>query len=482
MIGRSTEHTIPPVPGASRGEALSREVSVQLQRVHGSAGGQGKASGGFGDFLASKTHETGPAVSILPGPAGLGDRAATMLSHVSDAGRRGLLRIRGCKDEEGARVPDGFRGNAYYMQEGENLNPHFVIHTANVPQTSAGLQHPHFFRDLGDPRHAVGSLQRNAEQEYLLQNMAKGPMLAASQIAARHDLGMAVRGTGLLAHMGIEAGQPTKAQEFKNKTSKEIDLWLCDELQWGDIGAVVHFDPRVGWSSEGASKHAVGDKAPMFPDGPTEQDWQQKLEWILKTRAPALASMRSHLKMPSIEDLKEAFLARANEYREEDAAYRHGDFQKHTTLTGPYIHLTVRPDQNMVGDHDLFVFVERDGSIASADRVSAIQKELQESHEFQAQHGAVLYWNPNEDFHQAIKGKIVNAHEPQKGAPLVVLWPDGNVVAAYFNDKEGKLASPWDLAEGQRWLEHTWSGRKLLEAAKEAEMPSGQLPPARETT
>jgi len=471
MIGRSSERTVSLLAAtASRGEEVSREVAGQLQRIHGTAGGQGKASGGFGEYLsACRTHDdTGLAASILPAIAGLGDRAASMRSQVSDAGRRGLLRIRRRTDEEGARVPDGFRANAYYMRQGENLNPHFVIHTANIPQTGAGLQHPQFFRDLGDPRHAVGSLQRNAEQEYLLQNMAKGPMLAASQIAVRHGLGIAVRGTGLTAHMGIEEGLPTKAQEFKNKTSKEIDLWLCDELQWRDVGAVVHFDPRVGWSSEGAGLHAMVHKTPLFPNEPTEDDWQQKLKWIQETRGPALESLGRGLKMPAIADLKDAFLSRAKEYREEDTAYRHGEFKEHTKLEGACIRLQVRPDQNMVGDHDLFAFVEADGSIVSEDQVAEIQKELQESHEFQAQHGAVLYWKPHEEFHQEIKGKIVNAHTPRKGAPLVILWPNGAVSAAYFDDKAEKAVSPWERADGQKWLEHTRSGRELLTARAQA--------------
>lgn len=440
------------------------EVAAKLQRVQGTAGEQGKASGGLGEFLLARRMHAAPESAVSNPPAVTAfDRTASVFSHLSDVGRRGLQRIRSCKDVEGPRAPDGFRPNAFYMREGENLNPHFVIHKTNVSEMSAGFQDLQFFRNLGDPKHAIGSLQRNAEQEYLLQNMAKGPMLAASQIAARHGLGIAVRGTGLTAHMGIEAGLPTKAQEFKNKTSKEIDLWLCNELQWGDVGAVVHFDPRVGWSSEGARKHAMSHETPFFPDQPTEQDWQHKLAWIRETRGPALMSLGRGLRMPGIEELKEAFFSRAKEYCEEDTAYRHGEFQEHTHLEGPCIRLKARSDQNMVGDHDLFAFVETDGTIASDDRIARMQEELQASHEFQAQHGAVLYWQPQEKFHQEIKDKIMNAHSPQKGAPLVVLWPNGSVGAAYFDNDANKVVSAWDLAE-DRWLKQTTSGQALLDA------------------
>jgi hypothetical protein len=478
MIGRSVVPCDPPRGHGLPASQSRSPVPSPLSHVQGTAGEQGKAYGGLGESLsASRAHDATGSSASSAAIAALRQGAARRGSQVSEAGHRGLLSIRGGSDQE--LVRQGFRANFYFNRLGENLNKGHVIFRPQVSQTSAGLQHAEFFAGIGDPRHTNGSAQKNAEQEYLLQNMAKGPMYAASQIAVRHGLGIAVRGTGLTAHMGIEAGAPTKAQEFKNKTSKDIDLWLCDELQWGNIGAVVHFDPRVGWSSESAAKHALSHETPMLPDEPTEHDWQQKLEWIFKTRAPALMSMRSGLKMPGIEDLKEAFFSRAREYREEDTAYRHGEFQEHTTLAGPYIRLTVRPDENMVGDHDLFAFVEPDGTIASAGRVDAIQKELQESHEFQAQHGAIQYWEPNEDFHKQIRDKIVNAHSPQKGSPLVVLWPNGTVVAAYFNEKEGKLASPWDLTVGKQWLKQTWSGKKLLESqAQAAELPVDKSQPA----
>jgi hypothetical protein len=102
-----------------------------------------------------------------------------------------------------------------------------------------------FFGNLGSRKNQPKSDARNAEQEYLMQGMVKGAMYEAAQIAQKHGIGIAVRLTGVLAHQGIESGDPTKAQEFKNKTSKELDLSLCGELGFKDVGAVVHYNPRA---------------------------------------------------------------------------------------------------------------------------------------------------------------------------------------------------------------------------------------------
>ena len=94
-----------------------------------------------------------------------------------------------------------------------------------------------------------------------MMNMVKGAMWDAAEVADEFKLGIAVRGTGLLAHMGIESGDPTKAQEFKNKTSKEVDLILCEEMDWSQLGAVVHYDPRVEWSSAAAKLQSDRSKS-----------------------------------------------------------------------------------------------------------------------------------------------------------------------------------------------------------------------------
>ena len=138
-------------------------------------------------------------------------------------------------------------------------------------------------------------LRRRAEQEYLMMNMVKGAMWDTAQVADEFKVGIAVRGTGLLAHMGIESGDPTKAQEFKNKTSKEIDLVLCEEMESSQLGAVVHYDPRVEWSSRVAETNSEQGRSPMFAAAATKADWEKK-----KLKIPdRLRKLGSRLKAPS---------------------------------------------------------------------------------------------------------------------------------------------------------------------------------------
>jgi hypothetical protein len=170
----------------------------------------------------------------------------------------------------------GRRENYFFGQVGENLNIDTVIFKTDVPASSSGWAEPQFFAELGHPGNGrwfderissraladmlvtdfikddprllaivTQGLRRRAEQEYLLMNMVKGAMWDAAQVADEFEVGIAVRGTGLLAHMGIESGDPTKAQEFKNKTSKEVDLVLCEEMEWAHLGA---FTTIRAWS------------------------------------------------------------------------------------------------------------------------------------------------------------------------------------------------------------------------------------------
>lgn len=166
----------------------------------------------------------------------------------------------------------GRRENYFFQQQGENLNIETVIFKTDVPTGSIGWSQPKFFAELGHPGNGrwfdervssraladmmvtdfikddpgllaivTQGLKRRAEQEYLMMNIVKGAMWDAAEVADQFNAGIAVRGTGLLAHMGIESGDPTKAQEFKNKTSKEVDLILCEEMEWSQLGAVVHY-------------------------------------------------------------------------------------------------------------------------------------------------------------------------------------------------------------------------------------------------
>lgn len=360
--------------------------------------------------------------------------------------------------------PAATRENAFFGTPGENTNIAPVVYRTEPAASSVGWSHPAFFQQLGDPRHAVGSPERNAEQEYLLQGMVKGAMRDAARIARESGVGISVRPTGVLAHQGIESGNPTKAQEFKNKTSKELDLFLCDELRWEDIGAVVHYNPRVGWTSGARPKGAVDvSQAPQA----TEQEWARKRQYIESVRLPALKSRRLDERLrfwPKTDadwkKLRDLFMDRAREFAEEDHEYRHGHYREHAHIEGPYIRLKARPDVNMVGDHDLFGFTRGEsGTLMHDGTLPHVQKALQASLEFQAQHGGIWNWQPTEPFHQDIRKKIMGAHSPPHGDPLLHFLPSGIVRAVFYVPKVERLESVWDHPGATQWKAQTFSGR-----------------------
>src|SRR5581483_3884400 len=188
------------------------------------------------------------------------------------------------------------RKNAFFEDKSENENVHSVIHKTAVAPDSIGWSQQAFFETLGHERHKVGSDERNAEQEYLLQGMVKGAMFEAAEIAGKSNVGIAARPTGVLAHQGIESRNPTKAQEYKNKTSKEEDLFLCDELKWEDIGAVVHYNPRVGWSSATAKRQAASGQRTHLEKDASEAEWEEKKTHIQQNRLPELEKLQKKLK------------------------------------------------------------------------------------------------------------------------------------------------------------------------------------------
>src|ERR1019366_28407 len=156
---------------------------------------------------------------------------------------------------------------------------------------------------------------------------------------------------------GIESGDPTKAQEFKNKTSKEVDLILCEEMEWSQLGAVVHYDPRVEWNSHAAEMQSNLGRSPMFPAAAVKADWEKK-----KLKIPErLRKLGPRIKAPADSVLEAAFISRSK--------------------------------VNMVGDHDLFAFTKPGGDeygvfMPDTDvRVARAQKALQNKSTFQAQHG-----------------------------------------------------------------------------------------------
>jgi hypothetical protein len=394
------------------------------------------------------------------------------------------------------------RENAFYNKQGSDTNIDRVVYGASVPNSSQGFVYKKsgervgenethsFFRSLGDARNpawgsdpqkkeqnenhsseelaarmragnpaALSGLRRRAEQEYILQNMVKGALWDAARIAGEWKLSIAVRGTSTLAHMGIEAGQPVKAQEFKNKTSKIEDFVLCKEMTWDQIGAVVHYDPRPSWTS------AQGSSFRSSRQAATEADWaqaqaqvQQRLNDLTARRQ---APSDGALKWPTMDKLKSTFLARSREYFEEDYAYRRGKYAAQTSLEGPYIRLKLRPTANMVGDHDLFAFTDDQGNILKDPihdaRVDGAQRALQRSDAFQAQHGGIWYWKPDSEFNESIKTKIMSAHNAAGNEPLLLISAE-KVQAAFFVEPQ-KIDSVWNNPSSRAWLATTHSGR-----------------------
>ncbi len=384
----------------------------------------------------------------------------------------------------------GKRENYFFEQDSEHRNIAKVIFETVVPTSSIGWDQPTFFQQLGHPRNRrwpddviassklaaymalpfiralpltmaslTEGLKRRAEQEYLLQNMVKGALWEAAEVADACNLGIAVRGTGLLAHMGIESGDPTKAQEFKNKTSKLVDLFLCDEMESSQLGAVVHYDPRTAWSSQTAALMADNGTCPMFHGPASDADWQIKKMGLHRR----VAQLGARFERPSDDALRSAFMSRSKEYMEEDHLYRKGHYAKYTTLVGPYIRLKLRADKNMVGDHDLFAFTKPEADeygvfLPESDpRVARAQKALQGKPTFQAQHGGIWYWRPTAEFNVGIKTTIMRAHGPLGKEPLVYIRPGKQVTAAYYVDTDN-LASVWSNPAWTLWMADTHSG------------------------
>lgn len=123
----------------------------------------------------------------------------------------------------------------------------------------------------------------------------------------------------------------------------------------------------------------------------------------------------------------------------------------------------------MYGDHDLFAFTRTVYGRMVHDSLYGlveVQKALQDANVFQAQHGGIWNWKPAQTFHVGIKKKIMGAHSPPDGEPLVYVTPGYCVTAAFYipggdPGGEDKLVSAWEFPEATKWLATTWSGRKL---------------------
>jgi hypothetical protein len=354
----------------------------------------------------------------------------------------------------------GYADNEFLAELGSKTQVRFFKESVSSAELArmASRSNPEF---PGERRMCVATLRRRAEQEFILQGMYNGGLLAVAGIAREYGKGIATRPTALAAHMAIESGAPTKPQEFKNKTAKEEDIWLCDELNWDDIGKVVHYDPSVGWTSTGAAE--AGKPASPLTERVIETRWQAKWETI-QARARRSPGMR----LPPKDKLRDAFYSRIKEYAAEDSAYRGGELSDIVLFAGPRLRLKVRPDADIFGDHDLFAFTDAQGR-RMVPEDARVQAALQGSHAFQAQHGGIWYWQPgrNETFNQGIKAKIMAGHSPSSDAPLILAKPDGEVTAVFHvADKQGdpsgdRLESVWKHKQSTKWLESTPSGKLL---------------------
>lgn len=226
---------------------------------------------------------------------------------------------------------------------------------------------------------------------------------------------------------------------------------------------MVHYNPRVGWSSRSrTSGRSSVSEAPQA----TGEDWAAKRQWIEAVRLPRLKAEKLDTCVrfwPKTDGdwkkLQDLFFDRAKEFAEKDHEYCFGHYREYAHLEGPYIRLKDRPDMNMVGDHDLFGFTKEDtGELILDTTYANVQKALQSSVDFQAQHGGIWNWQPTEPFHQQIKQKIMGAHSPPNGDPLLHFLPNGTVRAAFYIPKTEVLESVWDHP---RRKAQTFSGKSL---------------------
>jgi hypothetical protein len=196
-----------------------------------------------------------------------------------------------------------------------------------------------------------------------------------------------------------------------------------------------------------------------------------KKAWIKKRRIPELAHLGGRVKLPNgdgdpyWQDLEAWFKSRVNEYLEEDHHYRFGQFAPFVELVGPYVRIKLRPIENMYGDHDLFGFtMDTYGKLVidTTPPLRGVQVALQQSSEFQAQHGGIWNWQPTTTFNTGIKNKIMGAHSPPDGEPLVYVLPGWIVCAAFYIPGEEVLKPAWDFPAATKWLESTYSGKELL--------------------
>src|SRR4051812_12257479 len=121
----------------------------------------------------------------------------------------------------------GFRYPRFSNVNKRSTSPELVggnltVWNGNSPHKSAEYNNEffaHCLHNFSQAQAAYGGLTedaKNAEQEYIIASMVKGAIQECHKLARKYDCSIVVRPTSYVAHMGNEAGNPTKPAEIKN--------------------------------------------------------------------------------------------------------------------------------------------------------------------------------------------------------------------------------------------------------------------------
>jgi len=92
------------------------------------------------------------------------------------------------------------------------------------------------------------------------------------------------------------SSRATKGSGIQEQNLEGADIYLCDELEFKDLGAVVHYNPRAGWNSK---INAVALRVAVNPPlEATDAEWIPKKAHIQSIRLPALFSGMSRIPLP----------------------------------------------------------------------------------------------------------------------------------------------------------------------------------------
>ncbi|APJ02670.1 hypothetical protein [Silvanigrella aquatica] len=323
-----------------------------------------------------------------------------------------------------------------------------VVQVSHFPDQDIQYDRDLFENKLCNIHFPLQTLQKYAEQEYILQNMVKGAIQESFIIAKKNNTSIVTRPTSLVAFMNNEAGHPTKPQEIKNKTSKIEDHILHPKITRHDIGAVVHYKP--------------------FPQNVrTLNEFRRYSELLWNTVYQTVKHKILTNHQTNLVKVKHQFESRSQEYFEENPHYKKGGKFSHTVIIDePFLYLRSAPGIKIYGDHDLFCFADSSGKIPLPMQNDFILLELRYSKRFQAQHGPIYYWKPSSSFERGIKSTIMSCHDVVQGKdPLIVTTPQC-VQLCFYNSQKNSLESVWEhLRTNTTWLSSTYSGKKFLETS-----------------